>query len=85
MVTMLALKVVREMRRALVAAFGTTEDDKMAVTVEDAVLALARLCRLTYQLQGTAVTRLPIPDAHQKAMLDALGTPLPHARSLPKM
>ena len=39
---MLALKVVREMRRALVAAFGTTEDDKMAVTLEDALLALAR-------------------------------------------
>jgi len=43
LVTMLALKVVREMRRALIAAFGTTDDDKMAVTVEDALLALARL------------------------------------------
>jgi dipeptidyl aminopeptidase/acylaminoacyl peptidase len=42
-VTMLALKVVREIRRGLVAAFGTTDDDKMAVTVEDALLALARL------------------------------------------
>jgi transposase len=85
LVTMLAVKVVREMRRALVAAFGTTEDDKMAVTVEDALLALARLCLLTYHIQGTAVTRLPAPDAHQKAMLDALGTPLPHARSLHNM
>lgn len=85
LVTMLALKVVREMRRALVAAFGTTEDDKMAVTLEDALLALARLCLLTYHIQGTAVTRLPTPDAHQKAILDALGTPLPHARSLHKM
>ena len=85
LITMLALKVVREMRRALVAAFGTTEDDKMAVTVEDALLALARLCLLTYHIQGTAVTRLPTPDAHQKAILDALGTPLPHARSWPKM
>jgi transposase len=74
-VTMLALKVVREMRRALVAAFGTTEDDKMAVTVEEALLALARLCLLTYHVQGTAVTRLPTPDARQKAILDALGTP----------
>jgi hypothetical protein len=82
---MLALKVVREMRRALVAAFGTTADDKMAVTVEDALLALARLCLLMYHLQGTAVTRLPTPDAHQKAILDALGTPLPHPRSWRKM
>lgn len=84
-VTMLALKVVREMRRALRAAFGTTDADKMAVTVEDALLALTRLCLLTYHLQPTAVTRLPTPDAHQKAILDALGTPLPSPRSLRKM
>jgi len=84
-VTMLAVKVVREMRRGLVAAFGTTEDDKMAVTVEDALLALARLCLLTYHVQGTAVTRLPTPDVRQKAILDALGTPLPPSRSLRRM
>lgn len=41
-VTMLALKVVREMRRALVAACGTTDDDQMAVTVEEALVALSR-------------------------------------------
>src|SRR5882762_2215219 len=85
LVTMLALKVVREMRRALIAAFGTTDDDKMAVTVEDALLALARLCLLTYHVQATAVTRLPTPDARQQAILDALGTPLPSPRSLRKM
>ena len=85
LVTMLALKVVREMRRALVAAFGTTDDDKMTVTMEEALLALARLCLLTYHVQGTAVTRLPTPDARQKAILDALGTPLPSPRSLRKM
>src|SRR5207249_856279 len=62
LVTMLALKVVREMRRALVAAFGTTDDDKMAVTVEDALVALARLCLLTSHVQDTAVPRLPTPD-----------------------
>jgi hypothetical protein len=85
LVTMLALKVVREMRRALIAAFGTTDDDKMAVTVEDALLALARLCLLTYHVQAPAVTRLPTPDARQKAILDALGTPLPSPRSLRTM
>jgi transposase len=85
LVTMLALKVVREMRRALVAAFGTTDDDKMAVTVEEALLALARLCLLTYHVQGTAVTRLPTPDERQKAILDALGTSLPPHRSLRRM
>ena len=38
-VTMLAVHVVREMRWALVAAFGTTDDDQMAVTVEEALVA----------------------------------------------
>ena len=74
-VTMLALQVVRERRRGLVAACGTTDDDKRAVTVEDALRAFARLCLLTYHVQGTVVTRLPPPDARQKAILDALGTP----------
>jgi transposase len=82
LVTMLALKVVREMRRALVAAFGTTDDDKMAVTVDDALAALSRLCLLRYQVRGTTITRLPSPDARQAAILNALGTPLPGARSL---
>lgn len=82
---MLALKVVREMRRALVAAFSTTDDDKMAVTVEEALVALARLCLLTYHVQGTVVVRLPTPDERQAALLRALGTPLPMARSVRKM
>lgn len=85
LVTMLAVKVVREMRRALVAAFGTTDDDKMAVTVEDALVAFARLCLLTSHVQDTAVTRLPTPDERQEAILKALGTPLPTARSWRKM
>jgi len=57
----------------------------MAVTVEDALLALARLCLLTYHVQATVVTRLPTPDARQQAILDALGTPLSLSRSLRKM
>jgi hypothetical protein len=85
LVTMLALKVVRAMRRALVAAFGTTADDKLAVTVEEALLAFARLCLLTDHVQGTAVTRLPTPDARQQAILDALGTPVPPPRSVRHM
>ena len=82
LVTMFALKVVREMRRALVAAFGTTDDDKMAVTVDDALAAFSRLCLLRYRVRGTTITRLPSPDARQAAILNALGTPLPGARSL---
>jgi hypothetical protein len=80
-VTMLALNGVREMRRALVTAFGTTEDDQMAVTVEEALVAFARLGLLTYHVQGTAVVRLPTPDERQAAILHALGTPWPTERS----
>ena len=68
------MKVVRALRRALVAAFGTTDDDKRAVTVDDALAALARLCVLIYQVRGTVITRLPAPDERQKTILDALGT-----------
>jgi hypothetical protein len=39
LVTMDALQVGRELRRALVAAFGTTDDDTMAVTVDEALAA----------------------------------------------
>ncbi len=60
------------MRRALVAAFGTTDDDKMAVTVDDALAAVSRLCVLRYQVRGTALTRLPAPEARQAAILNAL-------------
>ena len=85
LVTMVALRVVREMRRALVAAFGTTDDAKMAVTVDDALAAFSRLCVLIYQVRGAAITRLPSPDARQAAMLNAVGTPRPGSRSLPMM
>lgn len=67
------------------AACGTTDDDQMAVTVEEALVALARLCLLPYPVQGTAVVRLPTPDKRQAAILHALGTPLPTEKNLRKM
>ncbi len=76
-VTMLALKVVRKMRRALVAAFGTTDDDKMTVSVEDALTALSRLCLLTYPIRGASVTRLPSPDARSSCDPQRLGDSAP--------
>jgi len=77
-IAMLALKVVREMRRCLVREYGTTDDDKLAVTVEDALSALGRLCLETCEMEdGSAYTRLPRPDAEQMRILKALGTPLP--------
>jgi transposase len=84
-VTMLALHVVQEMRRALVATFGTTADDTMAVTVEEALVALSRLCLLRYDTPAGPVTRLPHPDAQQTAILRALRTPLPARRTFGPM
>lgn len=84
-VTMLALKVVRELRRGLTAVFGTTDTDPYAVTVADALRELARLCLLTYDVPGAPVTCLPRPDERQQAILAALSLPWPKARSLRKM
>ena len=63
--------MVREIRRTLVAAFGTTDDDKRAVPVDDALAALSRLCWLFDAVRGTVIARLPSPDARQAALLHA--------------
>ena len=70
-----AVTVVRALRRARVAACGTTADDQRAMTVAEAWLAFAQRCRRTSHVQGTAVTRVPTPEARQQAPRDALGTP----------
>ena len=74
----LALKLQRELERRLAAAFGTTDKDRKAVTVSDALAALGRLSLLTFSIdEKTAVTRLPKPDQHQRSILDALKVSLP--------
>jgi len=75
---MLALKVSREMEKRLQTAFGTTDSDAHAITLSDAVVALSRLCLLSYSIDAnTKVTRLPKPDVRQKQILTALGITLP--------
>ena len=75
---LLALKLSRELERRLEAAFGTTDHDPHAITLADALAALGRLCLLEYPVdKQTSVTRLPIPDARQTEILNALGVPLP--------
>ncbi len=77
--SMLALKLGRELERRIQAAFGTTDDDPHAITLPDALAALGRLCLLEYRVdEQTSVTRLPIPDARQTEILNALGVSLPH-------
>ncbi len=75
---MLALKLTREIERRLQAKFGTTDTDPHATTLPDAVAALNRLCLLEYRIdEKTTVTRLPKPDARQKAILESLGVEMP--------
>ena len=80
-VTMVAVTVGRQRRRALVAAFGTTDDDRMAVTVDDALAACSRLCWRSDQGRGPTLSGLPAPQARQAALLNAFGTPGPDSRS----
>ena len=70
-VAMLALKITRAMNAKLASAFGTTDDDKQAVTLEDALAALSRLCFQISEVNATAVHRLLRPDDRQQAILDA--------------
>jgi transposase len=77
-VSLLALKLSREVQRRLTATYGTTQDDPHGVTLQDALDALHRLCLLTYALDDThSITRLPRPDAQQTRLLQALQVSLP--------
>ncbi len=69
----LALKVVREGERGLKEAFGTTEQSAEALTFDDALSALSRLCFQRQDLGGQEVLHLPRPDAHQAAIFAAWG------------
>jgi len=70
---MLALKIVREMHAKLADAFGTTDTDTQAITLDDALRALSRLCFQIYDVKGQSLQRVLRPDERQKAILDALG------------
>jgi transposase len=79
-VAMLGLKLLREMQSKLGAHFGTTDDDPYAVTVEDALVALGRLCFERLEIEGKSVLRLPGPDARQSEILQALQVSYPSDR-----
>lgn len=75
---MLALKLAREMEQRLRAAFGATASHPDALTLSDALDALASLRLLEYQLDDkNTVIQLPQPSDRQKQILDALNVKLP--------
>jgi hypothetical protein len=54
--------------------------DPYAVTVEDALVALGRLCFERLEIEGKSVLRLPGPDARQSEILQALQVSYPSDR-----
>lgn len=73
-ISMLALKVTRQMEQALRASLGTT--DKGGETVDSALSALSRVCLLRYNIANQSVVTLPKTDARQTNILKALGVEL---------
>ena len=77
-VALLALKLTRQFEAGLRQAFGTVGEDPAAITPEDALVALGRLTYLyTTGRDGQRHARLVRPDAHQSAILAALGIAFP--------
>lgn len=76
--SMLALKLSREMERRLRRRFGTTDTEPYAITLPDALSALASLSLLHFQIdEKITLTKLPKPTANQQQILDALEVKLP--------
>jgi hypothetical protein len=69
---MLALKVLRLMEQRLHSAFGTTETNPEAETVDSALRALSRLSLQHYTIGEQHIVGLPRPDERQQQILDAL-------------
>ena len=78
LVTMLALKIVRECRRSLTEVFATTEEDRYAMTLDDALASLSRWCFLRQQVNDTTLLRLPAPDDEILRIFHALGVTPPN-------
>jgi transposase len=71
LVSMMALKIVREMEQHLKRSLPGTGPS-------DAILTLSRWCFQRYDLGGPSFLRLQKPDRHQVSILAALGIRPPH-------
>jgi transposase len=78
-IAMLALKITRFIEMKLHQAFGTTDDDPNALTLDDALMALSRITYLHYEEKGHSITRLPRPDKLQSNLFRALGLAFPQS------
>jgi transposase len=84
-ISMLSLKIARLMETRLYKGFQTTRESDDAVTVEDAMDALSRLCLQYYQIGKLTVTGLPKPDDYQQKILDALAVKIKAPTTTPSM
>ncbi len=84
-ISMLSLKIARLMEARLYNEFQTTRESDDAVTVEDAMDALSRLCLQHYQIGRLTVTGLPKPDDYQQKILDALAVKIKAPTITPSM
>ena len=75
-IAMLSLKIVRQIEQRLDQAFGTTDTNPRAETVDSAMGALSRLTLQHYPLGDQEVVGLPRPDERQQRILTALGVTL---------
>lgn len=69
-ISMLALKVTRQIEQTLRASLGTTENG--GETVESTLNALSRICLLKYSIANQELITLPKTDARQTKILKAL-------------
>jgi hypothetical protein len=76
-IAMLALKITRLFEDQMHRAFGTTDVDPHALTLDDALMALSRITYLYYPVNGQTIARLPRPDDRQSAIFSALGISFP--------
>ena len=74
--SMLALKVTRAAEQLLHNSFGTTDDDRHTVTLEDALSALSRLSLNHYKIGSENIATLPHLDTRQSKIANALGIKL---------
>lgn len=71
-ISMLSLKIARLINHRLKDAFGTTDDNPHAETLDSALAALSRLCLHHYTIADQELVALPRPDSRQENLIAAL-------------
>ena len=69
-ISMLALKITRQMEQAIYSTLGTTESG--GETIESTLSALSRICLLKYKVTDQELNVLPKTDDRQTKILGAL-------------